>query len=203
MIQLLSLSEEDAGDDPFLQFESWYRQYKESGASNHNAVFLGTASTRGQVSVRTVFIKEYSVEGFCFFTNINSKKAMHLAANPRAALLFYWPVHSRQVRIEGEVSLLPEEKAAEYFATRPRESQIGAWASAQSSVIPDRKHLENRYELFNQLFTGKPVEKPSYWGGYRLTPAFYEFWQEREYRLHDRITYTKKNDEWTRERLAP
>ncbi|MCU0361989.1 MAG: pyridoxamine 5'-phosphate oxidase [Bacteroidales bacterium] len=203
MKQVFSFSEEEACEDPFLQFESWYRQYIESGASNHNAVFLGTASAKGQVSVRTVFVKEYGRDGFCFFTNINSRKAMHLAANPRAAMLFYWPVHARQVRIEGDVSLLPEEKAAEYFATRPRESQIGAWASTQSSVIPDRKHLEGRYDLFNQLFKGKPVEKPSYWGGYMLTPNYYEFWQEREYRLHDRITYTRKKDEWLKERLAP
>jgi pyridoxamine 5'-phosphate oxidase len=153
--------------------------------------------------VRTVLLKSYDENGFVFYTNYNSRKAMQLSTNPKAALLFYWPGSGRQIRIEGTTKLLSDSDSESYFSSRPRESQIGAWASEQSAVIPDRKHLEQRYELYKNLFENKPVSRPPHWGGYRLDPAWFEFWQNREFRLHDRITYTRKKDLWIIERLAP
>ena len=198
-----TLSEDIVADNPLDQFEIWYKEHQDIQNASPDAVTLGTASSRGQVSLRTVLLKGYGPDGFSFFTNSNSRKAMHLSANPKAALLFYWPGEGRQIRIEGSVVMLSDEESSAYFATRPRESQIGAWASEQSFIIPDRKHLESRYDLYKQLFDGKTVEKPPYWGGYRLVPAWYEFWQEREYRLHDRITYSKRKGLWEIDRLAP
>lgn len=198
-----SLSESSVEKDPLIQFRIWFNEYLGKKPLNPDAVILATSSSRGQVSVRTVYMKNTEKNGFTFYTNINSRKAMHLSANPRAALLFYWPENERQVRVEGSVELLSDEDTSAYFAGRPRGSQLGAWASQQSSIIPDRRHLESRFELFSQLFNEKPVEKPPYWGGYRIIPSWFEFWQSREHRLHDRITYTKRKDLWIIERLAP
>jgi pyridoxamine 5'-phosphate oxidase len=203
MTESKELSEKNVNPDPFIQFDSWYRERLASGVLVPSSVSLGTASSRGQVSIRTVLLKDYNNTGFIFFTNINSKKAMQLSANPLSALLFFWPEKERQIRIEGSTSLLSDEDASAYFATRPRESQIGAWASEQSSVIPDRRHLVERYELYKHLFEDKSVEKPPFWGGYRLEPSWFEFWESREHRLHDRICYSKKKNIWVIERLAP
>jgi len=203
MTESKELSEKNVNPDPFIQFDNWYRERLASGVPVPSSVSLGTASSRGQVSLRTVLLKDYNNTGFIFFTNINSKKAMQLSANPLSALLFFWPEKERQIRIEGSTSLLSDEVASAYFATRPRESQIGAWASEQSAVIPDRKHLVERYELYKRLFEDKSVEKPPFWGGYRLEPSWFEFWESREFRLHDRICYSKKKNIWVIERLAP
>jgi pyridoxamine 5'-phosphate oxidase len=203
MNMTINFSEDTIDKDPFVQFTLWYNEYLTTNPGIPNAVSLATASSRGQVSVRTVLMKEFSHDGFVIFTNINSRKAMHLSANPKTALLFYWPVPGRQIRIEGTAALLTDDEASGYFSTRPRESQIGAWASEQSSVIPDRKHLENRYDLYKQIFENKPVEKPPHWGGYRIIPTWFEFWQNRDFRLHDRLTYTKRKEMWEIERLAP
>jgi pyridoxamine 5'-phosphate oxidase len=200
---ITELSEDTIDKDPFVQFDLWYNEHLATNPGNPGAMSLATASSRGHVSVRTVLLKEFNHNGFVIFTNINSKKAMHLSANPRVALLFYWSVEGRQIRIEGNAALLSDEEASMYFSTRPRESQIGAWASEQSSVIPDRKHLEYRYDLYRNIFENKPVEKPPYWGGYRIIPTWFEFWQNRDFRLHDRLTYSRKKDLWILERLAP
>jgi len=197
------LSENIVDPDPFEQFDIWYKEHLSSVNKYPDAVSLATSSKEGHVSLRTVLLKEYNKSGFSFFTNFNSKKGKQLSQNPIAAMLFYWPESGRQVRIEGKIEKIPTKDAKAYFATRPRESQIGAWASEQSSSIPDRQYLENRVELFENKFKGKPVKKPLHWGGFRLVPESIEFWQEGEFRLHDRILYTRKKRSWLIERLAP
>jgi len=196
-------SEDTVDPDPHKHFGIWYKQRLSSTAVYPDAVSLATSSKDGHISVRTVLLKEYSASGFAFFTNYNSKKGMHLAENSHAAMLFYWPESGRQVRIEGLVEKVSRKDSETYFRTRPRESQIGAWASEQSTVIPDRKFLDRRVEFFNDKFSGKPVDLPANWGGFLLVPDRIEFWQEGKYRLHDRIQYTRKENSWLIERLAP
>jgi pyridoxamine 5'-phosphate oxidase len=148
-------------------------------------------------------LKGFDKNGFVFFTNYNSKKGVHISENPSAALLFYWSESGRQVRIEGLTEKVTEKESASYFKTRPRDSQISAWASDQSSIVPDRNFLEKRHEIYAARFKNKPVQKPPYWGGFRLIPDFMEFWSDGEFRLHDRIVYTRKNNFWVINRLAP
>ncbi len=203
MVNYKRLSEIEIERDPFIQFDLWYRERLESGIEIPNAVSLATSTPNGKVSVRTILLKGYDDQGFAFFTNYNSRKASDLLSNHRAAMLFYWPESGRQVRIEGVTIRIPEEESDEYFKTRPRESQIAAWASDQSSVIPDRQYLEREFESYKAIFSEKEVERPEYWGGFRLIPTWFEFWQERAFRLHDRLTYTKKENKWIIQRLAP
>ncbi len=203
MIPETIFSEKTVDPNPFLQFDIWYREQLNSGTAIPEAVSLGTAPSGGRVSVRTVLLKSYDESGFVFFTNYNSTKGSHLSSNPFAALHFYWPESGRQVRIEGKVKKLSAADSRLYFNSRPRESQLSAWSSKQSSAIPDRQYLEKRYEHFKRRFSDNPVPKPSSWGGYRLVPDWFEFWQNGEYRLHDRITYKRKGQTWTIERLAP
>jgi pyridoxamine 5'-phosphate oxidase len=197
------LSEKSADKDPFVQFTKWYSEHLEEGAAIPDAVSLGTASASGRVSLRTVLLKGYNENGFVFFTNYNSKKGVQLSENHFAALLFYWPESGRQVRIEGITEKVSVIESASYFRTRPRESQISAWASEQSAIIPYRRLLESRYDLFKTTFENREVEKPPHWGGFRLVPDLFEFWCEREFRLHDRIIYTRMNSTWVLNRLAP
>jgi pyridoxamine 5'-phosphate oxidase len=197
------LSENIVNTDPFKQFERWYNERLTSGIKYPDSVSLASSSPDGKVSVRTVLMKDYSQEGFVFFTNYNSKKGNQLTQNPNAAMLFFWPESGRQVRIEGVTEKVSEEESLSYFGTRPRESQISAWASEQSTIIPGRDHLEKRIDLFKEKFYGKPVEKPAHWGGFRLVPDLIEFWQEGEFRLHDRILYARKKNSWHIARLAP
>ena len=197
------LSEKTADQDPFLQFSIWYNEHLESGIAIPDSVSLGTASAAGRVSVRTVLLKGYDENGFVFFTNYLSKKGRQLSENPFAALLFYWPESGRQVRIEGKTEKLSDNDSASYFGTRLRDSQISAWTSDQSSVIPDRLYLEKRQEFYKSRFENKPVPKPPHWGGFRLIPDIMEFWSDGEFRLHDRIVYTRKENAWTISRLAP
>jgi pyridoxamine 5'-phosphate oxidase len=196
-------SEKTVDPNPFVQFRIWYEERLKSGIAIPDSVSLATASSDGRVSVRTILLKDYNDEGFFFYTNYNSRKGFQLSTNPRAALLFYWPESARQVRLEGITEKISEEDSDSYFKSRPRESQLSAWASEQSSVIPDRQHLENRYNYYENLLSGKPVDKPQQWGGFRIIPDWFEFWQEREFRLHDRLTYTKRNDLWLLKRLSP
>ena len=196
-------SEKSIDANPFVQFDKWFKPRLTSGIAIPNTVSLGTASAYGRVSVRIVLLKDYDETGFVFFTNYNSKKGSQLSSNHSCALLFYWPEPGRQVRIEGNAEKVTEEESLSYFKTRPRESQLSACASEQSAVIPDRQHLERRYDFYRNIFTDKPVEKPQHWGGYRLVPDWFEFWNERDFRLHDRLTYTKCKDIWVIERLAP
>jgi pyridoxamine-phosphate oxidase len=198
-----SFSDSDFDPNPFVQFDKWYKDYLNSGISVPNVISLGTASSDGRVSARIVLLKDYNKSGFVFFTNYTSKKGSQISSNPGAALLFYWPTLSRQVRIEGVAGKISEEESESYFITRPRESQISAWASEQSSVIPGRRYLINRFDIYKERFKDGPVEKPINWGGFRLIPDWFEFWQEGEHRLHDRLTYTKTENIWVIERLAP
>lgn len=196
-------SEKTVDPNPVVQFRIWYEERLKSAIAIPDSVSLATASSDGRVSVRTVLMKDYNNEGFFFYTNYKSRKGLQLSSNPRAALLFYWPESARQVRLEGITEKISEEDSDSYFKTRPRESQLSAWASEQSSVIPDRQHLENRYNYYENLLSGKPVDKPQQWGGFRIIPDWFEFWQEGEFRLHDRLTYTKRKDLWSLKRLSP
>jgi pyridoxamine 5'-phosphate oxidase len=203
MTKHLSLSEDGIDLSPFVQFEIWYKEHLASDILIPNTVSLATASRQGHVSIRTILLKEYNESGFIFFTNYNSRKGSDLSLNPKAAFLFYWVDEGRQIRIEGVADKISEDESDLYFKQRPRESQIAAWASEQSSLIPDRLYLEKRYDLYNNKYIGKQVERPRHWGGFRLVPYWFEFWQERDFRLHDRLTYTKRGDGWIIGRLAP
>ena len=198
-----NLSEETAERNPFVQFTKWYNEHLDAGIAIPETVSLATVSAYGKVSLRTVLLKGYDEKGFIFFTNYNSKKGVQLSENNSAALLFYWPESGRQVRIEGIAEKVSDKDSASYFSTRPRESQISAWASEQSSIIPDRKFLEERYDFYNTKFEGREVAKPPYWGGFLIIPDFFEFWCDREFRLHDRIIYNRTGDVWIMKRLAP
>jgi pyridoxamine 5'-phosphate oxidase len=203
MVKNRSLSEKSADADPFVQFDKWYKEHFSFGIAIPESFSLATASADGQVSVRPVLLKEYSKDGFVFFTNYDSKKGLQLSANPKVAMLFYWPEAGRQVRIEGKAEKVSEEYSDSYFKTRPRKSQLSAWASNQSTVIPDRPYLEKKYEYYREKFSGTQVKRPSYWGGFRIIPVWFEFWNNDEFRMHNRITYTKNNKTWIIERLAP
>jgi pyridoxamine 5'-phosphate oxidase len=196
-------SEKTVSQDPFIQFSNWYKIHLASGIEIPESVSLGSASTDGRVSVRTVLLKDFSENGFVFFTNYQSKKGEQLLSNPNAALLFYWSESGRQVRIEGVTEKVSEKESEDYFKTRPKESQLAAWASEQSQTIPDRQYLKDRFLFFKNRYNEKQVEKPPHWGGFRLIPHWFEFWQSGDFRLHDRVTYTKIINAWIIERLAP
>ncbi len=196
-------SEKTIDPSPFVQFKTWYDEHLSSGLDIPDSVSLATASTSGNVSLRTVLLKEYNENGFVFFTNYKSKKGQQLISNPRAAMLFYWSESGRQVRLEGAIEKISKEESEAYFKIRPKESQLSAWASEQSSVIPDRQYLETRFLFYKNSFAEKLMEKPEHWGGFRLIPQWFEFWQNGEYRLHDRLTYTRKKNIWVIDRLAP
>jgi len=199
----IGLSEREIDLNPFIQFENWFKDHHRSGSEIPDSVSLGTSSADGVVSVRTVLLKDYSENGFRFYTNYNSRKGCQLLSNPKAALLFYWPESGRQIRIEGVTEKVSEDESQAYFMTRPRESQLSAWASEQSRVIPGRIYLENLYKIYEKRFLNKSVNKPPHWGGFCLIPHWFEFWQNGEFRLHDRLTYTKSGDSWVIQRLAP
>ncbi|HLN54569.1 MAG TPA: pyridoxamine 5'-phosphate oxidase [Bacteroidales bacterium] len=198
-----ALSEKTVSKNPFHQFEQWYNEHLAQKIAIPEAVFLGTASEDGKVSVRTVLMKDYGDTGFTFYTNYNSKKGIQLGKNNQAALLFYWPESNRQVRIEGVTEKVEPVVSDAYFETRPRESQIGSWASPQSSEISDRECLEENFTHYKSVYSGVSVPRPPHWGGYRIIPDWFEFWEDRENRLHDRITYTRKGAGWNIARLAP
>ncbi len=191
--------------DPFRQFDLWFKEALEAGVREPNAMTLATSTPDGKPSARIVLLKDYGEPGFTFFTNYESRKGAELAANPHAALVFLWLDLHRQVRIEGKVEKLERERSEVYFQSRPRGSQLGAWASPQSSVLADKILLEEKVAELEQQFEG--VEKlplPPFWGGYLLRPSVIEFWQGQPSRLHDRFLYSLKADKaWAIERLAP
>ena len=197
-----SLREEDVHPDPFRQFERWFAAAQEAGIELPEAAALATSATDGRPSVRMVLVKGFGEEGFRFYTGYESRKGTELAHNPRAALLFYWHVLGRQVRVEGEAERLTEADSLAYFESRPRESRIAAWASEQSAVIGSRDELEERFGEAEARFAAD-VPLPGRWGGYRLRAESIEFWQHGLHRLHDRLLYTRSVAGWTIERLAP
>lgn len=199
----MPFSENSINPDPFVQFGIWYEKRMTDTSVYPDAVSLSTSTSGGHVSSRIVLLKEFSEAGFVFYTNYNSRKGQQLSENPFAAMLFYWPESGRQVRIEGRVIKVSPEESDTYFASRPRESRLGAWASEQSTVIPDRDFLESRIDYFARQFHNKQVPRPAHWGGFRLVPLMFEFWQEGEFRLHDRFRYSGKRKAWQTSRLSP
>ena len=189
--------------DPLEQFTRWFDEARSAPILEPNAMTLATVDAAGQPSARTVLLKAVDRRGLTFYTNLESRKAREIAANPKSALLFWWPPQGRQVRFEGEIEPVDEAEADAYFATRPRGSQIGAWASAQSKVVADRAALDAAEREMEARFADGPVPRPPFWGGYRLVPVRVEFWQGRVNRLHDRLRYTRRGKGWDLERLAP
>jgi pyridoxamine 5'-phosphate oxidase len=199
----LGLTRDTLNLDPIKQFEQWYTEAIDSGIPEPNAMSLATADTDGQPWIRTVLLKLYDESGLVFFTNFESSKAQQIAANNRVALLFPWVALGRQVKISGTASKIPTAESLKYFASRPRGSQIGAWASPQSQVISSRSLLDAKVDEIKRKFASGDVPLPSFWGGYRVAPFEIEFWQARGSRLHDRFVYTKSGDGWAIERQAP
>jgi len=189
--------------DPINQFKLWFDDAVASGMKLPEAMTLATASSDGTPSARVVLLKSVDTEGFVFYTNYRSAKARDLEANPTAALLFYWSQFDRQVRVQGTVERVTAEESQAYFKTRPRESQIGAWASPQSEVIENRETLEARVAALEQLYCDREIDCPEHWGGYRVKPTRIEFWKGRLGRLHDRIVYERAGEGWKIARLAP
>ena len=202
--ELAGLDEKLIDRDPIKQFQLWLNDAIEAKLPLPEAMTLATATPDGRPSARMVLLKQIDHEGFVFFSNYRSPKAAQLDANPYAALVFYWVQLDRQVRVEGSVTTTSEQESRDYFQTRPRESQIGAWASAQSEVISGRDVLEQRARELETLYCDREVDCPEHWGGYRLKPERIEFWKSRVGRLHDRILYELQPDgSWTISRLAP
>ena len=198
-----SLDEKEVDASPFKQFAEWFKQAEATVPILPNAMTLAAATHDGMPSARMVLLKDFDEQGFVFYTNYESQKAKELDENPVASLCFYWAELGRQVRITGTVARTSREESEAYFHTRPIDSQLGAWASNQSQVISNREVLEHRMEELSKQYEGKQIPLPPYWGGYRVTPFVFEFWQSRPSRLHDRIRYRLAGGEWIIERLAP
>ena len=189
--------------DPFALFDSWYNEARDTEINDGNAMALATADARGRPSVRMVLLKGHGPDGFVFYTNFEGRKAGELLENPHAALLFHWKSLRRQIRVEGAVGPVDDALADAYFATRSRDSQLGAWASDQSRPLPSRDVFMDRYEEVRARFDGAPVPRPPFWSGFRVTPEVIEFWQDREHRLHERRVFTRDGDGWSEVLLYP
>ena len=191
------------GTDPFQLFDQWFAEAQASEPSDPNAMALATADSDGRPSVRIVLLKAHGSDGFVFYTNQRSRKGEELAHNPCAALLFHWKSLRRQVRIEGPVTLVSCDEADAYFASRSRDSQLGAWASNQSWSLASRAEFEKRYEEMKAKFEGGDVPRPPHWGGFRLAPETIEFWTDRPHRLHERRLFKRDRDGWSEGLLYP
>ncbi len=194
---------DDLNPDPFIQFRYWFNDTLKAHPVNANAMVLATADATGRTSARVVLLKGFDKEGFVFFTNYESRKGKQIAVNPHAALVFFWHEPERQVRIEGRIEKTSRKESDEYFNIRPEGSNISAITSPQSQRIPDRRFLEQLRQDYLKRFNNKTIDRPEYWGGYRLVPDLFEFWQGRENRLHDRFEYTWTSGSWEIYRLAP
>jgi pyridoxamine 5'-phosphate oxidase len=197
------LIESSVKSDPYEQFSEWLKEAKENDPQDYNTMTLSTVGDKGYPHSRIVLLRSFDKHGLVFYTNYNSAKGQELEKNPKVCVNFFWKEVERQVRVYGEVRKVSKEESDEYFNSRPRESQLGAWSSPQSQPIT-KEELEQRVEEMRQKFEGKDVPRPDYWGGYRVVPHHFEFWQGRPNRLHDRIIYRFDADfEWYHERLAP
>ncbi len=198
------LAERDLHKNPFEQFRLWFEQAQSAQITEPNAMTLATATPDGIPSARIVLLKYFDQQGFVFFTNYESQKGEELEENPNVALVFYWAELERQVRITGAVVKTPREESEAYFALRPRASQLGAWASEQSTVVPNRQFLEEQLASLEIWYESQEIPAPPYWGGYRVRPEVIEFWQGRHSRLHDRLVFSRVDEsKWEIERLAP
>ena len=200
---LAGLVEKDLARDPFRQFDRWFQEAEAAKLNEPNAMILATAGADGRPAARTVLLKAVDGRGFVFYTNYESRKGRELAANARATLLFPWLALERQVIVEGAVTRVAREESASYFHSRPRLSQLAAWASAQSSIIAGRSVLEEAMKALEKKYAGQEVPLPPHWGGFRVSPETVEFWQGRRSRLHDRLRFRREADGWIVERLAP
>ncbi len=190
-------------EDPFRQFGAWFEEAGRTEPSDPNAMTVTTVGEGGRPAARTLLLKAWDERGFVFYGNLGSRKAQEMAANPNVALLFHWKSLQRQIRIEGRVAPVELAQADEYFATRPRISQIGAWASEQSRPLASRAAFEARLQEVEARFSGKPVPRPDFWSGWRLKPDYFEFWQGVDFRLHDRLVYKPTAQGWETGRLYP
>lgn len=201
---MAALDENTTGIDPVAFFRKWFDEAHTAQISEVNAMALATVSAEGKPHARIVLLKGVEHNGFVFFTNYESNKGKHIAANDSAALLFFWKELERQVRIEGTISKISTVESDQYFQSRPHGSRLGAWSSPQSQIIPDRSVLDNNYQSFEEKFTGTDVPRPPHWGGYIVVPQQIEFWQGRSSRMHDRILFTQSaGGLWEKVRLAP
>ena len=202
--KLKSLDEAAAAGNAIKQFDRWWQDAINSEIDEVNAFTLATAAADGKPSARIVLLKGYDEKGFVFFTNYQSHKGQELATNPQGCMVFFWKELERQIRIEGSIEKISAEESDEYYFSRPLSSQVGAWASPQSSVIKNREVIEDNVKKYEAQFAGSSISRPPHWGGYRLQPQAIEFWQGRPSRLHDRLLFTLlKKNEWKIERLAP
>ena len=197
------LTEQEADADPIRFFQRWFEEALKAGVREPNAMTLATVGADGQPAARIVLLKGADERGFVFYTNYESRKGRELAAHPRAALVFWWQELERQVRVEGAVEKVTSEESDAYFASRPRPSRLGAWASDQSRPLPDRETLEQELAEVSERYPEGDVPRPTHWGGYRVVPTLVEFWQGRASRLHDRIEYARTPEGWATQRLAP
>ncbi|NJP10258.1 MAG: pyridoxamine 5'-phosphate oxidase [Leptolyngbyaceae cyanobacterium RU_5_1] len=197
------LNEANVDPNPIQQFQHWFTQALDANIIEPNAMTLATASKKGVPSARIVLLKGVDERGFVFYTNYESRKGQELAENPQAVLVFWWDVLERQVRIEGTVEKVSDQETEDYFHSRPRTSQLGAWASNQSRIISNREVLEQYWEELTRQYQDQEIPRPPHWGGYRVVPHTIEFWQGRPSRLHDRLHYQLDNDNWLLKRLSP